>query len=1116
MATYRLTINIESALIYHTNQATKHSSPSIAGHMWYMVQKNNEEPQEFGFASKNGEPFGDGKIVTDDGISYAKDPYYSRTVEITEEQYNKLIEHPKTFNGSRYDVLKNNCIKFTWDALEKAGFNTGGFQGMYFPDKNAKYIDELFDNPVKFAENAKSKYSEYPTSINSLGVAPKDNLPSQILDSIKTSLVLTLGLTIDGWGRLFELSLDGWIKLYDLFSSPFLSPTIYDPITLDLNKDGKIDTTDLDNGVYFDHNGDKVAMKTSWIGKEDGLLVHDRNNNGIIDDGSELFGNFTPLNPNNNLNDKNLAVNGYHALKSYDMNNDGIIDSNDEIYKHLKVWQDINGDGISQENELKTLEQANIKSLNLAFSNIDKDLDNGNNLMFEGNYTDNEGKEHKMADINFNIDTISSKHKDDITLNNEQANQINLQGSGNLRDLNQAAILSSKLNDILNSYKQANTKEEQLNLLPKLIKEWAKTSVGYTEYEHSLSSVTYFDENTPQGKLAVLRQRYAQATSEMQRAAIYQDMINTENKLAETNHEQALKEANQNKELLDIIQQSQGKLPSLYTPKNREIRVTPSQLEKIKQGLQDQNLLEEFDKTKHKIGVIDAFVGKKTGQLYYANDDDIKAIIQKINTIYDNILEYTYKTLLTQTRLKEYLNLIDINLNESKDTNGNIKYDFNLNYSKTIERFKEIAKKDPKKAFVDIGEFINLLRSNKDSSNITSFTNIFGELIRYASKNNLLEDFKLELATYNNINILTTSKDSNTVRGSGGNDTLYGGEGNDSLYGGEGEDNLYGNEGDDRLYGEKGNDILNGGAGNDYLDGGIGDDIYTFNKGDGIDTVYDTGGADTIKFGEGISKEDLIISKINDGWWDNTFDMVIRFKGREGDMLTIKDVYADAQTHSTNNAIERFEFSDGSTITLNELEANVMFKGTNGNDVIHGLNTNDIITGLEGDDVLNGYDGDDALYGNEGNDTLYSHSGNDTLYGGEGNDSLYGGEGEDTYIFNKGDGNDVINDTSGNNTIRFGEGISKEDLTFVYSSNNFSIRYGADDTIVVNGYASNFAYQINKIELGNGNFISNSQINKIIQDINSYARDNGITAISHDTIRNNQDMMSIVMSGWNS
>ncbi len=261
----------------------------------------------------------------------------------------------------------------------------------------------------------------------------------------------------------------------DRYTSPFLSPTIYDPITLDLNKDGKINTTGLDKGVYFDHSSDKVAMKTSWVGKEDGLLVHDRNSNGIIDDGSELFGNFTPLNPNNNPSKRNLAVNGYHALKSYDMNSDGIIDDNDEIYKYLKVWQDINSDGISQADELKTLEQASIKSLNLAFENIDKDLDNGNNLMFEGNYTDNEGKEHKMADINFNVDTVSSKHKDDITLNQEQANQINLQGSGNLRDLNQAAVLSSTLNDILNNYKYANTKEEQLNLLPNLINEWAKT-----------------------------------------------------------------------------------------------------------------------------------------------------------------------------------------------------------------------------------------------------------------------------------------------------------------------------------------------------------------------------------------------------------------------------------------------------------------------------------------------------------------------------------------------------------------------------------------------------------------------------------------------------------------
>ncbi|WP_034957539.1 calcium-binding protein, partial [Campylobacter showae] len=100
--------------------------------------------------------------------------------------------------------------------------------------------------------------------------------------------------------------------------------------------------------------------------------------------------------------------------------------------------------------------------------------------------------------------------------------------------------------------------------------------------------------------------------------------------------------------------------------------------------------------------------------------------------------------------------------------------------------------------------------------------------------------------------------------------------------------------------------------------------------------------------------------------------------------------------------------------------------------------------------------------------------------------------------------------------IKFKEGISKKDLTFVFTGSNLSIKYGSSDTVTVNGYMNNTAYQIDKVELGNGNFITNSQINKIIQDISAYAKDNGITSISHDTIRNNQDMMNLVMSGWNS
>ena len=251
------------------------------------------------------------------------------------------------------------------------------------------------------------------------------------------------------------------------------------------------------------------------------------------------------------------------------------------------------------------------------------------------------------------------------------------------------------------------------------------------------------------------------------------------------------------------------------------------------------------------------------------------------------------------------------------------------------------------------------------------------------------------------------------------------------------------------------------------------------------------------------------------------------------------------------NSISRIKFSDGTTLGLNDIKKmilagsdaddrlegfadNDIITGNDGNDYISGMSGNDTIYGGNGKDRLNGNDGDDTLYGGNHNDALYGGKGNDTLYGneendelygddgddtligGEGNDYLYGEEGDDTYVFSKGDGNDIINDSKGNNIVKFGEGISKGDITFMYSGGNLSIKYGNSDTITVSYYVSNATYQIDKIELGNGNFITNSQINKIIQDINAYAKDNGITGISHDTIRNNQDMMNLVMSGWNS
>ncbi|WP_459881139.1 LysM peptidoglycan-binding domain-containing protein [Campylobacter concisus] len=187
----------------------------------------------------------------------------------------------------------------------------------------------------------------------------------------------------------------------------FTSISLYDPLILDLNGNGKIDLTSTSNGVHFDHNGDKISHKSSWISKEDGILAYDRNGNGNIDDGSELFGNFTHI--KDKEGNQRLAKDGYEALKEFDSNSDGLIDNKDDKFKDLKIWQDANFNGISDEGELKSLDELGIASLSLNHNEVNEDLGGGNTLSLKGSYTKTDGTAHSMGDLNFNVDTISCR-----------------------------------------------------------------------------------------------------------------------------------------------------------------------------------------------------------------------------------------------------------------------------------------------------------------------------------------------------------------------------------------------------------------------------------------------------------------------------------------------------------------------------------------------------------------------------------------------------------------------------------------------------------------------------------------------------------------------------------
>ncbi|MCZ6104387.1 hypothetical protein [Campylobacter ureolyticus] len=395
---------------------------------------------------------------------------------------------------------------------------------------------------------------------------------------------------------------------------------VYDPLVLDLNKDNKISiTSSKDSNVYFNHTNDGVNIKTSWIGKEDGILVIDKNGNGIIDNGNELFGNFTTK------NNGDMANNGFEALKDYDTNGDLIIDYRDDKFSELRVWQDLNSDGISNKGELKTLKELGIKSLNLKYKDNKQIKDS---IAQISSYETLDGKTHLLADINFDVDSVDTIISVDKKYIKDHLTGANVGGIGRVSDLAIASNINITLNAILYLYAKSTTKQEQLNLLDEMLFEWAKTDKNFNSYN-----------------IEILKAN---------------DISNSNN----------------------------------YDDVNVEvIRLTPSQArllkKQIEDGLTNKALIQELEEMKPKIQIVSAMTGMDLSKIYYMGDKDLRNFLDNINTTYNNIKSDVYKILLPQTRLKEYINLIKLKIED----------DFSLSYdvSEAINSFASLSKTNPKK-----------------------------------------------------------------------------------------------------------------------------------------------------------------------------------------------------------------------------------------------------------------------------------------------------------------------------------------------------------------------------------------------------------------------------------
>ena len=880
--------------------------------------------------------------------------------------------------------------------------------------------------------------------------------------------------------------------------------TVRSPLIIDLDGDG-IETVSSDKGVYFDHDGNSLAEKSGWVGKDDGLLVRDINGNGQIDDGTELFGN------NSVLSNGQKAANGFEALKDLDSNNNGTFDSSDTAWNQVKVWKDSNKNGVVDNGELLSLEQAGVEHFNLNYINSNLQDENGNIIGEVGTYGKTDGTSGNLSDIWFKTDGFDTVDRTDIEIPADIAALPNISGLGNVHDLHTAMALdeSGQLKTLVQQFMAETNPESRHTILLNIIYHW--TGVQDMPIDGRDPTQVYGKVIDDTRKLEALEEfmgeeflgtwcwgerdpnPHGQAAPYILRAFdMLADYFN--NKLLGYSQYKSLLEDvklvwnDQTKEWDVDASQAIASLQTIYnTDPDNGIKVLREfeQLVKTSCYQNKEDLFQAFrvhgnlegNSFQYALGMFGLTYGTE-----YNDNLTGSAGVDEINgfagadTIYggagndtlngddgnDNIFGEDGNDIITGGNGNDYL----------IGGNGADTYIFNPGFGNDAIDNSDDNASASEPDIIQFGEGIlasktTLGRQGYDLIITVSYDpdeegnprpndsiRIYSYFDQQGTSSATVNSIVFADGTTWGYDYVITHWDS--VPGINGGVTLEGDKHDNTISGTANNDILIGNGGNDTINAGAGNDRILGGSGNDALDGGTGDDIYIWNWGDGMDTISDSGNHDRISFGSGISFGDLKFRQEG-----NHLRIVIKNNETQG-MLLMN--FFSSQSYK----IEDLYFYDGKIIHLSEIP--LTLHQLNTDETINLTGNGDTVYANGGNDTINGGQGNDFIYGGSGNDTVNAGHGNDIVTGGTGNDYLDGSWGSDTYIYNRGDGLDTISDSDGQNILKFGADISFDDLTFRNDNGSLRILINGNENqgIICKNFFTNDNYKINRIVFNDG------------------------------------------------